>query len=74
MSSPPGAPSRLCRHCGNWSSSPEFGMDSGSGYCEVWEKLTVAAHTCDRFMTREEFRREQNERLERMLENGELEE
>lgn len=67
-------PKRACRQCGHWSNSPEFGMDSGSGYCEVWEKITLADFSCERFLSREEHRARQDERLQQMIDEGEIEE
>ena len=65
---------KSCKLCGRWSNSPEFGMDMGSGYCEVWEKITSATFGCDRFVSKAAFKREQEERFEQMVESGEYEE
>lgn len=64
--SPPATVKKACKSCGHWSSSPEFGMDISTGYCEVWEKLTNAAFVCDQFVEREQFKREQAALYEEM--------
>lgn len=60
-----------CRFCGHWSNSPEFGMDISTGYCEVWEKLTDKNFSCDRFVEREQLKRDQAALYEQMGEEGE---
>lgn len=63
-----------CKRCGHWSNSPEFGMDSNTGYCEVWEKLTDKDYSCDRFVEREQLKRDQAALLGGMEEGEEIEE
>lgn len=46
-------------------------MDVSTGYCEVWEKLTNATYVCDRFVEREQHKRDQAALYERMQEEGE---
>ena len=60
-----------CKRCGHWSSSPEFGMDISTGYCEVWEKLTNATFTCDQFVEREQLKKDQQALFEQAQEEGE---
>jgi len=68
---PPAPVKKACKSCGHWSSSPEFGMDISSGYCEVWEKLTSATYVCDQYVEREQHKREQAALFEQMSEEGE---
>lgn len=63
-------PGRLCRACGHWQSGVELGMDSRTGYCNVWKKLTSAAYTCDRFVDKTSYQREQERRYEEIDDEG----
>lgn len=78
MRSPAGeglaAAKKACRGCGHWSSSPEFGMDVSTGYCEVWEKLTSATFVCDQFVEREQLKRDQAALYEQMSDDDDYEE
>lgn len=46
-------------------------MDITTGYCEVWEKLTNATYVCDKYIEREQHKREQQQMYEQMSEEGE---
>ncbi|MGQ0535557.1 MAG: hypothetical protein ACT4PT_05755 [Methanobacteriota archaeon] len=67
------APPGRCRDCGRWSSSPEFGMDTRTGYCQYWEKLTTADFGCDKFVTKAAYDAAQARMMEE-LEEDEYEE
>jgi len=60
-----------CKTCGHWSSSPAFGMDTMTGFCEIWEKLTSADYACDQYVERGAWQREQQAMYEEMEEEGE---
>ena len=57
---------KACRGCGRWNNNPEFGMDIRTGYCTHWEKLTEASYSCDHFISREDFDRQQAKMMEEM--------
>lgn len=68
-------PGEACKKCGHWGSSPEFGFDDRTGYCDALEKLTAADYWCDLYIAKEKYQRQQEEIYEQMeAEGGEFEE
>lgn len=57
-------PEERCQGCGHWSTATEYGVDDKSGYCDRWEKLTRADFWCDEYVSREKFKRLQDQLAE----------
>jgi hypothetical protein len=61
----PGQPAdQRCELCGHWSVATEYGIDSRSGYCDRWEKITRLSFWCDEFVSQGEYDRYQQELAE----------
>ena len=45
-------------------------MDTRTGFCNYWRKLTSFDYTCEHFLDKVTFQREQDRKFEEMAEEG----